>query len=102
MKHKVKPSYRKPDLCEELRVRLLVWDGMCRLHRGQSNKLLTQRPDIRVQSIPVIRHNQPCNSGGDHIRNDGVIFASIRVAYVSVFLVSFLAYREDACRMFDV
>ena len=37
MTHKVKPSYRKPDHCDELEVRILVRDGMCRLHRGQSN-----------------------------------------------------------------
>jgi hypothetical protein len=69
MTPKVKPSYRKPDRGEELRVRPPVWDDMCRLHRGQSNKLLIQRPDIRVQSIPVIRQYQTCNSGGDHIRH---------------------------------
>ena len=70
MTHKVNPTYRKPDHCDELKVRILVRDGMRRLHRGQRNKVLIQRPDIRVQSIPVIRNIHPCNLGGDHIRND--------------------------------
>ena len=64
------PEYRNPDHCDELEVRVLVRDGMCRLHRGRSTNIPIQSSDIRMQSFPVIGTIHPSNLGGDHIRND--------------------------------